>query len=267
MRISEILNEAGSWPPNDFHLGSDQEQFISIINNKHHPYHEYLVRALTPYDPTHIYRGFRNAKHGVFIVDPTNAPDRQSANTSNYYTWWMDELSDKWGNFPKRSRSLICTTDRNKTEHFGLPHLIIPLQPTTLGICPDNDLWNSFGSIDPLKININLDDIMREANIEIPESADEFWQALSRVDALLNKNPEILNDVHLEHLVMIMKKTGAKNMTELFDEVYDPNKRGFTVAKWPCELPKNREVWFSGPAYAINIWTLDDIRKHFRNRK
>jgi len=63
-----------------------------------------------------IYRGLdENYLYGY--VKPAEY-SRKSRNTSNYYTLIMDH-SQKWKQYPKGSKSIICTTSRSKAENYG----------------------------------------------------------------------------------------------------------------------------------------------------
>jgi len=82
------------------------------------------------------------------FVDPTaRTTERKSANTYNYYTLWMDN-DPAWASFPKRSRSLICSTSLNIASSYkgqgGKPMVVIPVENCTIGVCSAADLWESF---------------------------------------------------------------------------------------------------------------------------
>lgn len=92
-----------------------------------------------------IFRGMRSLSSSTTIID-TNGFNRVSANTENYYTWWLDN-NPTWKGYPKRSKSLICSTDRNYAAYFGYLYLIIPSDKANIGICSKFDLWESFNYI------------------------------------------------------------------------------------------------------------------------
>ena len=89
-----------------------------------------------------IYRGSFDRGATYWIVNPA-AVGRASANTSNEYTILMSELPS-WKAYPKRSRSIICTTDSETAESYGQIYAVVLPNRFNLGICYDNDLWDSF---------------------------------------------------------------------------------------------------------------------------
>ena len=90
-----------------------------------------------------IYRGIGgfNGKYG--IVDPSTSDERRSANTSNHTTLLMDNLP-KWKKYPKRSQSLICSTDHLNASSYGELYYVYPTDKCDIGIVPTTDVWDAF---------------------------------------------------------------------------------------------------------------------------
>ena len=72
---------------------------------------------------------------------------RKSANTENYFTLWHDNNPD-WSDFPKRSRSFICSNDIDIAGSFGDVHLLVPYDDAHIGVVPDEDLFGAIISPD-----------------------------------------------------------------------------------------------------------------------
>jgi hypothetical protein len=70
---------------------------------------------------------------------------RKSANTKNYFTLLFDN-SPYLGEFPKRSESLICTSNYEQAGAYAVhkPHRVIPFDGAKIAICPNQDIWFSF---------------------------------------------------------------------------------------------------------------------------
>src|SRR5882762_7031765 len=133
MRYNELLKEEGeelnrSQPLDD--LTPYLSQIIASVKNPH----------------TTIYRGLNGHEENILYVDPTNYT-RRSANTDNYYTLLMDNLPS-WSKFPKRSKSLICTTDSDNADTYGQVkgsvYVVLPLGNPIIACCDGEDLWDSF---------------------------------------------------------------------------------------------------------------------------
>lgn len=91
-----------------------------------------------------IYRGLGDHNDYLFIA-PARF-ERTSSNTMNYYTLWFDNHSS-WSKFPKRSKSIICSTSRNDAKDYGQLYRVFPKPGSLIGICPARDIWISFSSI------------------------------------------------------------------------------------------------------------------------
>jgi len=124
MRFEMYMNEGRSAPVN-------KDYAKAWIKKHYNP-------NLTP-----IYRGVEDMDiDSCYFVEPAKF-ERESRNTSNYYTLLMDNFKS-WKNYPKRSKSIICTTDIFYTNSFGSPNRVIPESRSMIGICPKDDLWISF---------------------------------------------------------------------------------------------------------------------------
>lgn len=98
---------------------------------------------------------------------------RKSANTQNYFTLLFDN-SPFLGEFPKRSDSLICSTNYEQADGYAIhrPHRVIPFDDAKIAICPKQDIWFSFqetvGDIDIFNdiIRNNYTKMLDENNIK-----------------------------------------------------------------------------------------------------
>jgi len=95
-----------------------------------------------------IYRG-RNKSNAYnlpidpyFIINPKQS-ERISKNTTNIYTALIDS-SEKWKDYPKRSRSIIATTNKGYAYSYGHPYLVYLVNGAKIGLCPSDDFWSSF---------------------------------------------------------------------------------------------------------------------------
>jgi hypothetical protein len=108
------------------------------------------------WDDKPIYRGIYSTggiKLGDVMLFNPKAIDRESANTKNYYTLLFDNSPYRNG-FPKRSKSLICSTSYYTAEDFGeRVYRVIPFDGAKIGVCNSDDFWASFP-----KLGVSLDD-------------------------------------------------------------------------------------------------------------
>lgn len=100
-----------------------------------------------------LYRGV-DGNDPYNIVDPTKT-ERKSAYTSNHTTLLIDNLPS-WKNYPKRSRSIICTLDGGVAGGYGQKFRVIPSDNCKFGVCPRSDIWYSFVDFDVSEFNMVL---------------------------------------------------------------------------------------------------------------
>jgi len=92
-----------------------------------------------------IFRGLMfNGKY--VYVNPIQHT-RKSANTSNYYTVLFDEILPSWKNYPKRSKSIICTTNTSKAMGYGTLFKIYPYNGSHIGECSGGELCKIWTNI------------------------------------------------------------------------------------------------------------------------
>lgn len=103
---------------------------------------KYIKGLVSGKIPT-IYRGIRNFTGEYGIVDPKSASERRSANTMNHTTLLVDNLPS-WKRFPKRSQSIICSTNFANAQSYGPIHLVYPTDQCDIGVVPSMDMWDGF---------------------------------------------------------------------------------------------------------------------------
>jgi len=100
----------------------------------------------------YFYRGFQNEDPFKY-VNPADQT-RKSANAQyNYYTMFFSNFPS-WSKYPKRDNGLICSTSKDYASDYGAVHRCYPMNGAPIGVCPEDDIWNSFK-----KLAFSLDDI------------------------------------------------------------------------------------------------------------
>lgn len=97
-----------------------------------------------------IYRGIFHAPHGKAEgLYNSRSMERKAANTHNYYNLWIDNHDD-WKDYPKRKKSFVASFSSRKAAEYttendeGSFYYVIPKDGTPIGICPADDMWDSF---------------------------------------------------------------------------------------------------------------------------
>lgn len=216
------------------------------------------------HDNTPLYRGDRSEavtramnKTGFLMVD-TSATERKSENTSNYYTVILDNHPYR-GDFPKRSRSFIGSTNFNRSKGYHGwssdrgPMVMIPYDDTKIGLVNREDMWDTeitlFGRTESVEA---VNDYF--SRMDLKASIDDFEKFAARL-----KNGDS------NAIERFRKGFGARNagkyaqtfMEELW-KAYSATSTGHT-AHTTKTLPrplKKTEVWVGGKVILIdyNMW-------------
>lgn len=90
-----------------------------------------------------IYRSESGLGNNNFFVYKTPLKDRKAAYSSlNIHNLFMNN-SPNWSEFPKRS--VICSTTMNELfRRSGGRFVVIPKNGTKIGVCPADDIYNSY---------------------------------------------------------------------------------------------------------------------------
>jgi hypothetical protein len=244
MRLHEI---EGSYSVYKDPLYQQHKRAIDFAVNK------YVTNGSAIYKGSVRYKGVDQ----LIMRDPMSFPDpRRSKNTLNYYTEWVDH-SPQWAQFPKRSRSLICSTNRKKAGQYGDVAVVVPIKDTAVGVCSSGDWWESFKTTspdhDPDEINQFVHEVLKDNGVFLNGKTvtyDEFAPHLHSADLEKHDPSVFTEDLRDEAMVL-------GGLVELMDYVFDPAANGFSLTTWrQFGITGDHEVWLSAPCVMIhiNIW-------------
>lgn len=249
----------------------EKSSFMQAIN--HLPY-EFRSK------PTAIWRGMPNTKSPYVYI--TGSDGRPSANTTNYYTLWMDNRPD-WVGFPKRSKSTICSTSAIRAQGYakssGLVYGILPLKNDRhIAVCEKYDIWEEF----EIKIS-DIPDVIRDEivhyvfeipfddesmrHIQLSKFYDEYITAPVMNKVLSGMN---ISDTSYEEMIASIEKTypglKVKAITDTLDKLINTDSIRLYTYEELSELTKDtstyeggQELWFEGDSVGISIYEMDDL--------
>lgn len=235
-----------------------------------------------------IYRGISFKKPFGF-VRPSQS-ERTSANTINVYTLLMDNLSS-WSKFPKRSKSLICSTSRGRAADYGYSggiYTVVPKNGAKIGVCPKYDIWDSFNimSIEGKPVTANafnfmVRDMMSLVNREEARysSFDKSWferatwgkfkAELDKLDKDRRKVLEYIENEDPEYGGGLVKFFGLdktnKKFIDIIEGMIDPVKNEFELKTTGDPLPVNKEVWTDADCVLIKDKDWDPSTEYYRS--
>lgn len=264
MRFKSFINESRG---KSYFYPDDRGEIIDIIKTK-------CKNALNDAKKGYIiYRGM-DFKGDMYVIDPKKGT-RKSANTPNYYTWIIDH-DKKWKDYPKRSKSIICSTSERKVEAYGDKYIVFPYDGSKIGVCPEDDIWdsfkNSFGSSTYLgQVNREITLLTRKANKfnKIPVTYAKF---LDMLDVLRNHMKWVYDnwgdltiyDKEDYYSIMLWKIWDKKTpFDKWLISKYDPKDNDFFIAKSVSEVfskgKKDKEVWTDGVSVLLSISVFEEM--------
>lgn len=200
---------------------------------------------------TIIYRGTSgfNSK----LVDPKKSPERESANTHNYYTLIFNNHK-LWNKFP--NREIICTLDKRTAFDYGdtnegVSFVVFPFDGAKVGVCPAEDMWYSFK-----KLNGGLESFMYFLHgiFELTGHVPQTYKELQKCILKINKS-EYKDEIYDRCLSFNLDGNEFLNSVKDFDKFvatyFDPKKNNFKVTSINNIKGKLQEVWIDSKAVLI----------------
>lgn len=280
MRLKQYLTEERS-------KGISKEQALDILQTK-------CKKAFDLFKKTDfvIYRGVRSLSSDYAIVSPSKFT-RKSANTDNYYTL-INDNSPAWTKYPKRSKSIICSTSDHMAYRYGTVYAVFPFDNAKIGVCYGDDYWSSFLYLESitdipamyafnneLKATFDISIVKKyTGNIDNVKTYSELQKKFKKLDEFVKiydsgDVESIDSDYHYSSNVLYKKFTGLLEnwySITLFRKYYDfndtekylrhlldPKKNDFELKRVGKELPNDVEVWTDADSILINNKILKNI--------
>ena len=187
---------------------------------------------------------------------------------SSHHTLLMDNLPS-WNGFPKRTQSIIGSTNFGSDPSFGDHYYcIIPYDGANFGVAPDVDLWNSSCKIsgEEYKFDDYFSESFSQASIS-DYSYDEMMEDIQKLydDYLSGKEIEISR--YIIRILKQMKEDNVKDVKIALNDYFAPNKfrglgtkhvgsNGFTLMNY-SEISNIQEKDSQGNLikYGNEFWT------------
>ncbi|MCK9416030.1 hypothetical protein M0Q97_05155, partial [Candidatus Dojkabacteria bacterium] len=216
-------------------------------------------------------RSIYELKSDYYLINPKKH-DRKSANTRNYYTYIIDNSKD-WEEFPKRSKSLICSLYFNREISNGF--VVIPIEDGNFGVSNVLDFWAAFDKLHSLNRNFDLPvfNLMLNQLYQVffkneldDDSAEIFFEQISKLTDIISKTSETdfknlyfhVDNISYPQDVKLLFKYFKSNIDKGIDcrksmeILFNPKDNNITHMKY-SQLKNyivGREVWFRE-----EVWT------------
>jgi len=217
-----------------------------------------------------LFRGM-DYKGDFYSIDPSKSV-RVSQNTQNYYTLIMDN-HPSWKGFPKRSKSIICTTYEYKAEQYGNKYHMFSYDGAAYGVAPEDDIWFSFGktfgTTKPLGlINSDLNGIAGYFRMPLPDvkGYPALLKILSDMGDRLSGEIEKFKGYEMPQglqnsLIAQWSKNSKVRFDDWFLSMFDPKPNGIYYTKDLKKVlttgKKYKEVWTDSKTLLISSDTIN----------
>ncbi len=242
------------------------EEFINLAKTKCKDFlasPKYLQRIKASYDGDYSYINPKLSHRNPLMKD-----EGSGGVFSSHHTLLMDNLPS-WNGFPKRTQSIIGSTNFGFDPSFGdYYYCIIPYDNANFAVAPDCDLWNSSCKIsgEEYKFDDYFSESFSQARIS-DYSYDEMMEDIQKLydEYLTGKELEISR-----YIIRILKQMKEDNVTDIrvaLNDYFAPDKfrglgtklvgsNGFTLMNY-SEISNIQEKDSNGNLikYGNEFWT------------
>lgn len=221
-----------------------------------------------------IFRGVKSTAHNFLYIKP-NETYRYARNTNNFTNVLIDCLPS-WKDWPKRSRSIICSTHTEGSGGYGKVFNVFPYNNAKIGICSFDDFWGSFPYLssrmqtDADIFNSGIDFIINHAfkiGIDLRRIREpEFNKLIQFLNEKYSNKEKWLPDVRQKYkdimfisvvdMLLDIEKNHNGDWLEYFDTLFNPIKNEFiltTIEDYQVESETNEsEVWTDSESILID---------------
>lgn len=198
-----------------------------------------------------IYRGWHN-KIPTGIVRP-HTGTRKSENTSNFYTQLFDTNPEN-DLYPLRSKSLICTTDKEKAENYGNVSYVFPLDSVKIAVAPKADIWDIEAEFPQVDFGVGIYHMNEPIEFlldyfEITNPTYEIFE-----EALDNLDEASFRTLFDEMFPAVKDYTSddIDDFKTIWKNLYFYENQGVDLVNSVREIPSgSHEVWFSGDCVVL----------------
>lgn len=241
MRLNEFLSEGRSKSVNE-------KKFIQLLNEK----------CSDAYNSkSKIYRGVSNDDDFLY-VDPSKSKPRPARNAYNNIYNLIFSNHKTWAKYPKRDMSIVCSTSEKKAARYNNVYVVYPFDGAKIGVCPEEDLWQSFKNNFDMSLNgvtadieYTIDDVV--GSLDWTLSYSELIRLFDMIDKNIDNVDKLSTRQFLKTIGYL--KNGIWTKKKFIDCITDklnPDKNGFDLKTAGDKLPNNREVWTDTPCVLVN---------------
>lgn len=206
----------------------------------------------------YLLRGF-SGEDNILMGTSITSTDRVSANISNYYTLWLDN-HPSFKDWPKRSKSFICSTYASTADSYGDVYIVVPADKNKVGLVQETDMWYvDLGENSPARNMQELvyftENLLEQVGLDpVDTTYAELQETFKKIDIefLADWIDQADDEDEAENLIILtkkLKKSNCNNYFELWEKVVTPNLFKQVLASKIG--PAKGEVWVEGECVFI----------------
>lgn len=202
----------------------------------------------------HLYRGVKHKPEKFLYSQATT--ERKPLDGGEYYTPILQSnpLNKDW---PKRTRSTICSSSIEKARAFGKSYYVFPKNGIVLAKLDEADIWLT--------------------KIPFFEKSENYEKILFYVNTFIKYHidPKDLKRLSIDNLIDLMKARKLisaemlKHLESLdLEKIFSYEELGgklMSIREYANSSGANGEVWFEGPSIMIEsnmmIWVQEELDK------
>lgn len=230
------------------------------------------IESAWDWSNTFVFRGVDGFGGKYGFIEPSKHR-RKSNIAKNYYTLILDN-SENWQKFPDRSRSIVCTTDKEQATAYGTPYFVLPFDGAKLGVAPMSDIWQSFMTKEfPYFKLSNFERYLEElkkyalgmgSERELSQNSfKKLKEEITLIDKKLKggigNNYEDLTRKGTYGFKKFVKNyldSPYDNLFGYIEYILDPERNGFRMYEYTkgFKLPAGeREIWTESPSLLVRV--------------
>lgn len=209
-----------------------------------------------------IYRGLTNSAP-FLLLDPSK---HIRFSDSKIYNLLIDNL-DSWKQYPKRSKSTVCCTDRNVATTYGNIYIVLFEDKAKLAISPKMDMWLSFEKFaDSFLESLDQQFFFLFKEMDLHNFLIKYDRLLKNFDVIDHYKKTDIKQLY--EFFKISKLSIRKNILDIYmknpnmkfidfcDKYFSPDYNNFKLKNIGDKIESNVEVWSEENAILIaeKVW-------------
>ena len=210
-----------------------------------------------------IYRGVESFGDYYGYIDSNKGRGRKSAYTRNYTTLLIDNLPS-WKGWPKRSKGIVCSTDRDYAYDYGDIYYVIPFDNALVGVAPKEDIFVSFKFLKGevvRQFNTWLFRLFELFEIKEPKTYNDLKKAFKHMYNTVHDDMESWKQ--FKPAIFKYNIFDSKDYMNRLDNLLNPNKNGFKMGV--KNIKPNREVWIQGECLMVDEDEINTFLDGYKN--